>query len=334
MSTSTGESLDVVSTRVEEFQEQASSAFVPLRIAPLGCPGTSGGRVVHTGGETTRSGSGFRARFRGLRVNDLVVTRIRCTPTLVSRNDAVVDSGTPRLLKVALHQRGRGHIAQGGKECTVSAGELVAYETGRPYQMRFPEAYDTVVLGIPWAALGAHAELLSGRTAQPVRASEGVRPLVTTLLTELADLEAGLNDAPAPSTLHLADALVSLVVSTFTDTASAEGGEEVTDRILAYCRANLSDPGLSLASVARAHGVSVSFVQKRLRARGITLGAWIRRQRLSRIRRDLQDPALEQRSSAAIAARWGITDATHLGRALKAEYGVTPSEIRGAARPA
>ncbi|MBB4933016.1 AraC-like DNA-binding protein [Lipingzhangella halophila] len=333
MHTSTSGIVDATFTCVEEFQARASKAFVPLRITPASPAGGSDARTARTAAGR-RNGDGFRAHFRGIQVNDLIVTRIGCTPTVVRRDDASAPAcDSPRMLKVALQQRGHGVVVQGGRESEVAPGDLVAYETGIPYRLRFQEPYDTVVIGIPWPALGAHADLLGDRTARAVPASEGVRPLVATLLTGLSDLSTDLDTAPAPATLHLADALVSLVVSTFAGVTPHDSGTggDIADQILAHCHANLADPGLSLVSVARAHGVSVSYVQKRLRARGIALGSWIRRQRLHRIRRDLRDPALAQRGTAAIAARWGIMDAAHLGRAMRAEYGATPSEIREAA---
>src|SRR5207248_9198515 len=50
--------------------------------------------------------------------------------------------------------------------------------------------------------------------------------------------------------------------------------------------------------------------------------------RLHRVHRDLADPALRRLTMAAIAACWGLHDPTHLSRALKAESGKTPSEVR------
>jgi AraC-like DNA-binding protein len=84
--------------------------------------------------------------------------------------------------------------------------------------------------------------------------------------------------------------------------------------------------------VARAHGVSVRYLHKVLAPTGSTLSAWIRRQRLDRIRRDLADESLAGRTASAIAARWGMTDTGHLSRALKAEFGMTAHEIRRSTR--
>lgn len=108
--------------------------------------------------------------------------------------------------------------------------------------------------------------------------------------------------------------------------------QDLADRVLTYCLARLSDPGLSVESVARAHGVSSRYLHKILQPREITLWAWVRRRRLERIREDLLDPAFASRTVSAIAARWGIADPTHLSRALKSEFGRTAAEIRRQAR--
>jgi AraC-like DNA-binding protein len=81
-------------------------------------------------------------------------------------------------------------------------------------------------------------------------------------------------------------------------------------------------------SVARRHGISVRYLYKVIARRGTSLAAWIRRERLQRIHRDLSNPALANKTTSEIAVRWGILDPTHLGRSLKAEFGRTVTEIR------
>ncbi|MCO5994379.1 helix-turn-helix domain-containing protein [Actinoallomurus rhizosphaericola] len=144
-----------------------------------------------------------------------------------------------------------------------------------------------------------------------------------------------IDDLPDGWGLHLADALASLLVASFTDTGPrrVEMAADLTDRIIAYALANLNDPALSVDSVARRHGISSRYLHRLFQRRGTTFAAWVRRERLIRIRRDLQDPALVTRTAAAIAARWGIRDAGHLSRALKREFGRTAADIRREASP-
>ncbi|MFV8267686.1 helix-turn-helix transcriptional regulator [Mycolicibacterium peregrinum] len=102
----------------------------------------------------------------------------------------------------------------------------------------------------------------------------------------------------------------------------------LSERIRNFCLVNLEDPGLCVESVASAFGVSTRLVHKVCSAEGFTLAAWVRRQRLDRIHHDLAEPSLRHRSTAAIAARWGIVDPGHLARQFRGEYGKSPSEVR------
>lgn len=118
------------------------------------------------------------------------------------------------------------------------------------------------------------------------------------------------------------------MISELVDVPTQRLNDELADRILAYCATPLADPSLSVESVARAHRISVRYLHEVLQTRDLTLSAWIRKQRLERIRRDLAEPALADPTVAAIAARWGVLSAPHPSRALKAEFGQTASDIR------
>ncbi|PXY22736.1 helix-turn-helix domain-containing protein [Prauserella muralis] len=302
-----------VDEHVASFEASASTAFAPLRIRPLG-PGP------------------FTGALRAATAGDVVVTRIRCGPCRVQRLPSLITSADPDLVKVTVLTAGRGEVEQDGRRCVLGPGDLVNYATDRPYQLTFTEPYDTTVVAVPKSRLGAHADTLARRTAMAVPTSHGVQRVVGGFFRTLTDVLPGDGGMfTGDATHHLTDALVSMVLSELT-TLRPEPGDDLADRVLAHCLARLSDPDLTVESVARAHQVSVRYLHKVFRARELTLSAWIRRQRLARIRRDLADPALADRTTAAIAARWGLLDATHLSRALKAEFGQTAAEIRRAAR--
>ena len=296
--------------RIDRFEAAASQAFAPLRMR-------------------AENASPFQGEVSTTRVDELVLTRIRADPMVVRRERSLMGSSDPDLLKVAWHRSGKAGVDQHDRRCLLTPGDLVVYETERPYELPFWEPYDTVVVGIPAYLFGAHADQLRQRVATPVRAEHGTGALLTTMLQGVAGGTG--SDAVASAQHHLATALVSLVCAAFVD-AVPEEAEDPWARIQAYCLANLADPGLSVESVAAAHRVSPRYLYKLCRARGFTLARWIRTERLSRIRRDLGDPFLADRSASAIAARWGVLDSGHLGRMLKAEFGETARDIRGRAR--
>lgn len=294
----------------ERFEQAASDAFAPLRIRP----------------HRTTDAAGPAGMLRSAKPGQVLVTRVTGGPCTVMRTQSLIRSGDPELVKVALHGRGRAGVEQDGRQCLPGPGDLVVYETTRPYELRFWEPFDIVVLGIPRTLLGPHTHPLAARTATAVPTESGGGRLAATLLRDAAsDLDACTGSGSA----HLAEALVSLVLAALAEhPAAVRPADPLAERILSHCLSRLSDPGLSPESVARAHHISARYLHKVLQQRGVTLASWIRSRRLERIRRDLADPALADRSVSVIAAGWGLLDATHLSRALRAEFGQSAAEIR------
>jgi AraC-like DNA-binding protein len=68
----------------------------------------------------------------------------------------------------------------------------------------------------------------------------------------------------------------------------------------------------------------------RNRAEGTTFGAFVKEARLRRIRRDLADPSLAQRTIADIARRHGYRHPAALTRAFAQRYGSGPRAFRQA----
>lgn len=296
------------STNWGAFEERASRAFAPLRLCGEG------------------SGTG-EPDLRAARVGDLVVAHIAAGPMTVRRDRDLIGSGDRELIKVAWHRSGRAGVEQADRRCRPRPGELVAYDTARPYSLPFWDPYEIVVIGIPQAVLGPSAGALRQRVATPLPADAGLGGLLAAVL---GAAPSAVSEAAPAAREHLGDALLSLVLSVFTGASADEHelGSDLFERVREYCLANLHDPRLCLATVAAAHHVSVRYLHKLAGQHGVRLGSWIRRQRLDRIRADLEDPAQAHRTPAALARRWGVLDARHLGRALRAEFGCTPTQIR------
>jgi AraC-like DNA-binding protein len=229
------------------------------------------------------------------------------------------------MFKLAFVDAGRVVIEQAGRRSLLKPGDMVGYETTRPYRLRCLTPSESVIVAVPTASLGAHANLVSRHTAVAAPTDTWLHAAISGFLRDLADV-AGPSNGNANH--YLADALVSLVIAQLTNVLPPVAPDGLADRVLAYSLAHLSDPELSVEAVARAHRISVRYLHKILRPREVTLSAWIRRHRLERIRRDLANPSLADQTVSAIASRWGVLDANHVSRALKAEFGQTAADIR------
>jgi AraC-like DNA-binding protein len=100
-------------------------------------------------------------------------------------------------------------------------------------------------------------------------------------------------------------------------------------RICATVEERLTDPELRPPMIAAAHGISLRTLHTIFAENGETVGGWIRRRRLERSRDELLRPNCV--SITAMAFRWGFTDSAHFSRAFKAEYGLSPRDLRVAA---
>jgi AraC-like DNA-binding protein len=184
---------------------------------------------------------------------------------------------------------------------------------------------------LPIDRLALPHELITQSCAVTLSAEHPVADLAATYFRRLA---ARLDDFDLPDANAIAAPSIELVralITTHLD--AAELGKDAVHatlqlRILEYLGAHLREPDLKAAQVASEHHISVRQLYKVLPAAGVTLGDWIRAERLAGCRRDLVDPATRTTPIASIARRWGFTDASSFARMFRTAYGVSPRQWR------
>ncbi|MFE6888013.1 helix-turn-helix domain-containing protein [Streptomyces sp. NPDC057694] len=290
----------------ESFETLASALFAPLRVNDAGKPA-------------------FEAVVDHADIGPLVVARIQADAATVTRDNRCIKSGDTEWMHFNLHHHGAVTAIQGDRSTSVKSGELFACDNTRPYRLIGADSIDMTVLCVPRANLGRHADTISARTASPLSTQGGIARLISHAF-RTADEDPPCQRA---ARTHLADALTALILAAFADTSpeQASVASDLLDRMRAYTLAHLGDPRLTAERVARRHHISVRHLHSLFKSCDLTFAAWVRHERLVRIRRDLLEAAAAD-STAAISARWGVQDSKHLGRALKHEFGVTVSDLR------
>ena len=100
--------------------------------------------------------------------------------------------------------------------------------------------------------------------------------------------------------------------------------------VCAYLEANLHDPMIQPRRVAAALQMSVRQLHRLFSQAGISMGAWVRRERLRRCAADMRDRSRGNSTLTEMAFAWGFNDSAHFSRCFKAHYGVTPRSYRAA----
>jgi len=99
-------------------------------------------------------------------------------------------------------------------------------------------------------------------------------------------------------------------------------------RVKRFIEHHLSDPDLKPTTVAEALRISSRYINLLLQAEGTSLGRLIWQRRLERIAADLRNAALSGRSISTIALSHGFLDFSHLSKAFRQRYGMSPREYR------
>lgn len=220
-------------------------------------------------------------------------------------------------------------IKTAGEHCRAfSPGEISLTDFSSPFQWRFTEASTTMCLQFSYAGLCLPVDVI--RSAAGDLATSPLYELFQTHVLQLhrlleEDIPASAAESLGSATLELARAVVATVGHD--DLArNAVANEALVTRIEAYVQQHLADSGLSPESIAQAHAISVRQLYKLWSDRELGLAEWIIRGRLEGARRDIAKGGSV--GLAAVARRWGFTDATHFGRRFRAAYGISPREWR------
>lgn len=261
----------------------------------------------------------------------LQLSAVTATPHRIERTAKTAATADRAFLKVGLQMSGRAVISQDGREAHLGAGDLAVYDTTRPYQIDFLDDYKMMVVMFPRQLLRVPAASLGEGTARTLSGRTGMGALLSPLLMTLErELQQG-----ATANTFLNDAVLDLVAACFTDTAATNSGlsrrESLMITIKAFIEAHLSDPALDATSVAAAHHISTSYLQKLFSSESLSVAAYIRQRRLEGCRKELTDPHRRDQSAATIATHWGLVDPSHFSRIFKNAYGFTPGEYRMAA---
>ena len=290
---------------LERWRAQTAETFFPMSI-------------------TTPRDRPFRARLAAHELGAVAIGRVTAGPNACLRTPRDIATGDPELLRILVLRHGRTHVQQGDRDCTITDGDLVVYDSSRPFAVHAQRSFDLVVCGLPIALLGAHADRMRDLSATRIPRDAPVARMFASFVEGIAD-ELG-RDGVAGAELELADTLVAFSRA-LARREDPRAGARLRG-VQSWLDAHLADPSLTPGRIAGANFISVRSLHRLFEAEGVTVSAWVRDRRLEACRRDLTDATQNDRTVAEIARRWGWTDAAGFSRRFRAAYGCSPSELR------
>lgn len=249
------------------------------------------------------------------------------------RSAADIAASSRRCYYLNLKLAGRCRIQQAGREISLSPGQVGIFDSGQRFSLlhdRGP-ALQVASFWVPAEALDER--LPSAPEVAPARISDD--PFVGHLIAETAQV---LNNsalrASDTDNARLFGVLLDLVALSLSRTGRAGVAESASladATWLALRRAvdrRLREPGLGVAAIAAAIGISERYVHKLFERAGTTFASYVMNRRLDGAARDLKNPAIAGRAIGDIAFDWGFSDLSHFTRRFRHRFGCTPRDWR------
>lgn len=226
--------------------------------------------------------------------------------------------------------RGSVSVTQDRRTVEVSSGRIVLYDGVTPYRIRSSAAHRFLIAHVRASAVRLRRENRDTLVATDLSGF----PSASALAGMLGALAGSAREPNVAAAAHLGDAVVACLHALAAEVRGVGGDRstalfaELTD----WLDGNLADPELSAERLAAAKFLSARYVRKVFADHDTTVSAYVRTQRLERIRDDLLAPWSVHLPVSAIAARWGYPDATVFTRAFARQYGEAPQRFRQARR--
>ncbi|GAB0107264.1 helix-turn-helix domain-containing protein [Nocardia sp. JMUB6875] len=297
----------------ERWEAGLSEAYVPLAVSP--------------GGEGEFSGWITLGKYKDCELSTLGASRqqVRRTKSLISRTDI-------ELLHTTIQMSGRGWLHQDGRVAEVGPGEMVFYDSTRPYHWEFEGDWEMASVQVTPTRLRDRAGITAGDIPTATTVAPGSPAgLVAGYLRDLAVLQ---NTSPEQAAV-LAGSAVDLLASAISLTAgrsvTGEAAETLTRRrVMEFMRRHCTDSGLTVDGIAAGCGVSRRTLYRLLDQFEDGPATLLRRMRI-----ELACGLLTARKDlpvVAVAHASGFATERQFYRAFRIETGMTPAAYRSTAR--
>ncbi|MCE7029446.1 helix-turn-helix domain-containing protein [Jiella avicenniae] len=225
-------------------------------------------------------------------------------------------------------------FVQDGQDVSCAPGGFLIERSHLPYEFSHADPASLWVLKVPRAVLESHISRPERLATLRFDARSGAGALFVDMLRLAVGRITEFNEA---SCRLIGGQLVELLAAAVTEDSRVLSGSSTTVRNAHLCRAEeivrnrLGEPGLTPQRVADACGISLRYLQQIFEEENITVGGYIRSQRLAASDQRLRDPRFRG-SISEIAYSCGFSDQAQFSRSYRARFGRTPSEARTAAR--
>ena len=273
----------------------------------------------------------FFGKITTAQCDEMHFSRVQSDGQIVDRTRNRIRKAREEVVLVSVQIRGRGVVAQDGRQAVLEPGDFACYDSTRPYTLSFDAQFEQIVLHLPRKAMVRRIGPTEAVTATRIAATSPLGSLVAPFIRNTASI---VSEVGGVTAIRLSDVCLGLVTTALGDLTSCQPLNDtparaaLTFRAKALIERSLGDTHLNSDRIAAMMGISPRYLQDLFHSESRTVSDWIWSRRLEKARRDLLDPLLARESITQIALACGFGDLAHFSRRFKAAYAMSPREYR------
>lgn len=300
---------EITATDVSSWQSAASQAFVPLVCTPLEAR--------------------FGARLATIQLSEgIYLSHVRSGSLRVERTEQLARHSDTNDLLLSLQLDSTGMVHQHGRTARLQPGTAALYEVNQPYILEQPQTgQDLLVLRIPRGSVGMENTIISNLCGRTIDQSVPGLTAFFGYLHGIVSTQVPLHNSSREQLGRIGLDLLRLTLRSFAGQQPTLWNQNsvLLESAKNYIQKYLSNPELSVHSIAHAHNVSTRKLYEVFSSIDQTPAAYLRTLRLQRAKELLATHHPGDRSVASIAAACGFNDASTFTRAFTREFGSAPT---------
>jgi AraC-like DNA-binding protein len=268
----------------------------------------------------------FHGALTQLTAGDLRLMSVKSSP-LVSRsgNSAATEE---TCFSIQLVHSGQCHLRHAGAETVAETGDMVVVDARRPYQLVFKRPLDGLVLFLPWARVGHHAQMLeklAGRRMANIGPAAVLSGFVRSAWDNLVERED--EEWPQSATEVIWDLLASVLQDDRAPEVTGSRADDLRRRAKALVDHQLFDPEFRSSAIAEELGLSARYLQQVFAEAGTTPARFLLARRLDAAAARLRNTNMPGRITD-VALECGFSDLSYFSRTFRRRFGVSARVYR------